>query len=102
MLVARVATKTDVRVDPAAPDPNNHRLKDNRLKDSSRLETKLTGHRDADVIETVEEEVVPVLEATSRSRKERGRLQLAVTSSNSSSSVLSIMEVTRLAIPTTS
>jgi len=101
MLVARAATKTDVKVETAAPDPNSHRLKDNRLKDSSRLETKLTDHRDADVIETVEEEVVPVLEATSRSRKERGRLQLAVISNSSSSSVLSIMEVTRPAIPTT-
>merc|ERR1711957_996343 len=101
--MARAATKTDVRVVTAALDPNSH-SKRVRLKDSSRLETSLleTDHRDADVIETVEEEVVPVLEVTSRSLKERGQqLELAVTSNSSSSSVLSIMEVTRPAIPTT-
>ena len=75
MLVARAATKTDVKVDPAAPDHNNHSKRVRlELKDSSQLETKLTDHRDADVIETAEVEVVPVLEVMSRSQKERGRL----------------------------
>jgi len=59
MLMARAVTKTDVKVEPAAPDPNSHSKRVRlRLKDSSRLETKLTGLRDVDVIETVEEEVV--------------------------------------------